>query len=186
MMPMNCLLVQHGDSITYQWEFFYDEIEGFDYQPGFLYTLKVAVTTLPPDQVAADASSRSYRLLEILDKKQDKRLLINDLWVLTSMNGEAIDIPGNQDRPYIEFHLSDARYMGNDGCNAFQGSIRQITEDRISLEPAESTDQYCEPTPWSRQFMDRLNRVKAYDREGLELDLLDESGQTLLTFKKID
>jgi heat shock protein HslJ len=102
------------------------------------------------------------------------------------MNGEAIDIPGNQDRPYIEFHLADARYMGNDGCIAFQGSIRQITEDRISLEPAESTDQYCEPTPWSRQFMDRLNRVKAYNREGLELDLLDASGQTLLTFKKID
>ena len=59
-----CLSVrQHPDT---GWTFFYDEIAGFQFEPGFEYTLVVAVRSVsnPP----ADGSSLSYRLLEIRRK----------------------------------------------------------------------------------------------------------------------
>jgi hypothetical protein len=38
-----CYLVQKGDKIdTEEWEYFYSEIEGFEYEPGFVYKLSVA------------------------------------------------------------------------------------------------------------------------------------------------
>jgi len=49
------------------WTYFYDPIEGFDYQPGFEYTIRVAVSpVLNPPQ---DGSSRTYRLVAVLRKE---------------------------------------------------------------------------------------------------------------------
>lgn len=64
-----CLLVQEGDMIgTENWEYFYfaDSIEGFNYEPGFVYGLVVKKTGVenPP----ADGSSIKYQLISIVSK----------------------------------------------------------------------------------------------------------------------
>jgi hypothetical protein len=60
--PRRCLLVR--ESPDGPWLLFYDEIEGFSWEPGYEYTLLVARRTIrnPP----ADGSSIAYRLVEIL------------------------------------------------------------------------------------------------------------------------
>ena len=69
-MEGTCLLVQEGDLIgTDDWEYFYyvDSIEGFTYEPGFLYGLIVKKTAVenPP----ADGSSIRYELVKIVSKE---------------------------------------------------------------------------------------------------------------------
>jgi hypothetical protein len=67
--PMECLQVQTGDKIgTQQWEFHYDGIQGFTYEPGYIYTLRVKTKKLknPP----ADASDTEYRLLEVVSREK--------------------------------------------------------------------------------------------------------------------
>ncbi|WP_372919976.1 DUF4377 domain-containing protein [Salegentibacter sp.] len=70
-MEGNCLLVQEGDEIgTEDWNLFYyeDSISGFDYEPGYIYHLKVQkkkVKNLP-----MDGSSISYRLIKIVSKEK--------------------------------------------------------------------------------------------------------------------
>lgn len=64
-----CLLVQEGNMIgTENWEYFYyvDGIEGFTYEPGFVYALEVKKTEIknPP----ADGSSIRYELVRIISK----------------------------------------------------------------------------------------------------------------------
>ena len=62
--PMQCLSVrQHPDTA---WTLFYDGIEGFSFEPGYEYTIRVAVRTVtnPP----ADGSSLAYRLLALIRK----------------------------------------------------------------------------------------------------------------------
>ena len=62
--PMQCLSVrQHPDTA---WTLLYDGIEGFSFEPGYQYTIRVAVRTVhnPP----ADASSLAYRLLALINK----------------------------------------------------------------------------------------------------------------------
>lgn len=65
----NCLLVQEGAMIgSDDWELFYYEnsIQGFDYEAGYVYDLRLEVTHIenPP----ADGMSTELKLLEILKK----------------------------------------------------------------------------------------------------------------------
>ena len=49
-----------------KWFFFYDGIDGFDYEPGYIYTLKVSVFEYAYE--IQDAGIYDYRLIEVLDK----------------------------------------------------------------------------------------------------------------------
>ncbi|WP_247231655.1 DUF4377 domain-containing protein [Telluribacter sp. SYSU D00476] len=67
--PMECLQVQMGDKVGSQtWEFFYSPIEGFNYEPGYIYTLKVK--TEPIKNPPADGSSIKYTLIEEVLKEK--------------------------------------------------------------------------------------------------------------------
>ncbi len=66
--PMKCMEVRKGDSG--ETTLLYSPIEGFSYEEGFTYELKVEVTDV--DQPMADASSKRYRLLEVVSKKEIK------------------------------------------------------------------------------------------------------------------
>lgn len=69
LYPQLVLLVQENEEIGKDsWKYFYDEIDGFDYEPGFIYDLKVEKTYLenPPQ----DASAISYKLIEITQKEK--------------------------------------------------------------------------------------------------------------------
>ena len=62
--PMMCLQVAESEDGEY--EFFYDDIAGFDYQEGTSYVIDVEITEVkdPP----ADASSLQYTLVEIIEE----------------------------------------------------------------------------------------------------------------------
>ncbi|HSM63010.1 MAG TPA: heparin lyase I family protein [Gillisia sp.] len=69
-MEGTCLLVQEGDMIgSGNWEnfYYYESIEGFTYEPGFVYGLIVKKTVVenPP----ADGSSIRYELVSIVSKE---------------------------------------------------------------------------------------------------------------------
>ncbi|MGI9599312.1 MAG: DUF4377 domain-containing protein [Acidimicrobiales bacterium] len=61
--PQTCLLV--AESADGPSEYFYDSIEGFTHEPGTSYVIDVEVSEVvdPPE----DGSSRSYRLIEIIE-----------------------------------------------------------------------------------------------------------------------
>ncbi len=62
--PQKCMQVRRAPDED--WELFYDQIEGFTFEPGFTYELQVRVT--PAQHVPADASSLRYTLVEVIDK----------------------------------------------------------------------------------------------------------------------
>jgi hypothetical protein len=51
-----------------RWHFFYDGIRGFDFEPGFIWTLKVSLHEYSGD--IQDVGKYEYRLIEVLDKKE--------------------------------------------------------------------------------------------------------------------
>ena len=61
-----CLRVKDAEGAP--WTLFYRTIEGFSYEPGYLYELRVDVGSVakPP----ADASSKKYKLVEVVSKKR--------------------------------------------------------------------------------------------------------------------
>ena len=70
--PQSCLLTKLAGQTNSQtgWQYRYSDIEGFDYEPDYEYTLLIKNTTVvnPP----ADSSSINSELVEILEKKRTK------------------------------------------------------------------------------------------------------------------
>ncbi|MBU3677753.1 MAG: DUF4377 domain-containing protein [Chitinophagaceae bacterium] len=65
--PMECLQIKRNPSDT-AWQYFYDEIEGFQYEPGYTYTLEVS--QVKKENVPADASSIQYKIEKLVSKKK--------------------------------------------------------------------------------------------------------------------
>ena len=69
IVPQLVYLVQEGDAMGEEnWSFFYDEIVGFDYKPGFVYELRLRKDeiTNPP----MDASRFVYTLINVKSRKK--------------------------------------------------------------------------------------------------------------------
>ncbi len=63
--PMDCLQVRREGEENYS--LFYSRIEGFEFESGYQYVLRVKVT--PVENAPADTSSERYSLLEVVEKK---------------------------------------------------------------------------------------------------------------------
>ena len=64
--PQKCLRIK--EDIDAEWSLFYDAIEGFDYQEGYVYQIEVRIT--PVENPLADASSLQYTLIEVVSKEK--------------------------------------------------------------------------------------------------------------------
>jgi uncharacterized protein DUF4377 len=64
--PRECLQVRRSESDA--WRNLYSPIEGFEYEPGYLYELELEVSRVvnPPQ----DASALKYRLLKVVSKRK--------------------------------------------------------------------------------------------------------------------
>ncbi|MEK6846721.1 MAG: DUF4377 domain-containing protein [Nanoarchaeota archaeon] len=64
LVPTQCLVVNG--------QYFYDNIEGFNYEEGYNYLIKVKrIQIYTPETAPADASLYKYELIEILSKQRD-------------------------------------------------------------------------------------------------------------------
>ncbi len=184
--PMACLQIRREESGP--WELFYSEIEGFEYVPGYIYRIRVREEPLDPAQVPADASSIRYSLVAMDEKNVDRTLRINDIWILRELEGRELletDIPAANKRPYIEFHVRDRRYMGNDGCNSFRGSLEALGERELRLGPAMGTKMSCPDMTLPALFLQLLARVDGYEIVERGLRLM-EGDVEMLRFSKAD
>jgi len=65
LFETTCLQVREPGASSY--ENFYGSIDGFDFQPGFRYLIRVGWHRVDP--VPVDGSSRRYELIELLSKE---------------------------------------------------------------------------------------------------------------------
>ena len=184
--PMECLQIRRGTSEA--WEMFYSKIEGFDFEPGYMYRIRVREERLDPALVPADASSIRYTLVSIEEKVPDPKLHINDIWMLQELEGREVTEEALSDRlkrPFLEFHLHEGRYMGSDGCNTLRGVIATLGDRELQLGPAMSTRMSCGDMSIPNAFHELLSRVDAYKLQEGTLILIG-GNKELLTFRKTD
>ena len=60
-----CMVEYNEDSG--RWEFFYESIQGFEFEPGFIYTLKVRLEDRGTE--IQDVGRYAYHLVELIKKK---------------------------------------------------------------------------------------------------------------------
>ena len=112
---------------------------------------------------------------------------LHDIWALEEISNQKIEEIGVFiRRPQLEIFVKDKRVVGNDGCNQFSGSIKELNETQIIFGPLMKTEIACEKENISKKFNIALYETQTYKREGLKLYLLDAEGIELLQFQKID
>ena len=188
--PMKCLQVQKAEQMNEtSWQNFYSEIEGFEYEPGFLYKISVKEEQLDASDVPADGASIKYTLLKILEKTMDPKLQLNDIWVVISIEGEEVEPAGEGERrkdAQMEIQLAGSKVSGTDGCNNFTGTIELVSAEDIHFGPLASTRKMCMDMTLPDKFNRAISQVKKYKINNLRLTLLNEQGQTLMVLKKVD
>ncbi len=180
--PMQCLQVKFNE--TENWSNFYDAIEGFDYQPGFVYELEVQVDTLDKANLPADKSIYAYKLLNVVSKKQDAKLRLNDIWVATHIENK--ELSRSEPMPQIEISLKTMQLMGTDGCNNIRGAIKTLTDNVISFGPLLGTKKLCPNMTTPNAFNKAFDGVTSYKLDQLELMFFNSANTEVLRFKKVD
>ena len=184
---MQCLLIDKSDSISGNWNYFYSNIQNFNYQEGYIYQIKVKVDTLEASQTPADASNIQYTLAEVLSKTFDKKTILNDIWALETIQGETIELNENDERPRLEISIRDRRVIGFDGCNNLAGAISELTEEKLVVTSVVSTEKAClNAPPYEKAFPTALVLTTHYKIEGTTLTLIDKQGNPTATFRKVD
>lgn len=188
--PTNCLQVFKGEILDpTEWEFFHAPIDGFEFEPGYLYKLLLREETLAGEELPADASSIRYTLVKILQKEKDKRLVLNHEWVLEILNGKAVKAGADtelSERPRLEIHVGEMKYMGNDGCNNYFGGIIEMDEASIRFGIGAGTRRMCPDMQVADEYNRRLPEVTSYKVEGQTLHLFDADGIELMQFQRMD
>lgn len=135
--------------------------------------------------LAACGASKDKKAADTPDmEKTDQSILLNDIWVLESINGKEIaEGDFSRERPLLEFHKAGGKVMGNTGCNQLNGSY-STEGDKISFGPLMTTKMAC-PGNGETSFMTALSEVNGYKIENLKLYLTAGSTEKL-RFKKVD
>lgn len=179
-----CLKVTKADDYeNADWELFYAPIEGFTFEPGYLQKIKVSETQLDVKHVPTDASSIKYTLIEVLEKKQDPKLAIHDIWVNTHINGNEID---TKDAPNLEINTTEMKIFGNNGCNSYNGQIKTLNSKAIEFKAIATTLMMCFDMTVPDNYDKALAETASYKKDGLTLLFYDKDGNEILRFKKVD
>jgi len=180
---MSCLQIKRGEDFeTLRWESFYSNIEGFEYQPGYIYKIKVSENQ--KENVPEDASLFEYELVEIISKEQDKFLSITGIWLLQQVNGKGVGLHPNE--VVLEINSSQQKFSGKAICNEINGTIKYIEDNKITISKVISTRKMCPNLELETEYISALQSVEEFNIEANELRLLDLKGKTILSYKMID
>lgn len=171
--PQKCLLIKQ--KLVDQWSNFYGNIEGFDYEPGYNYLLRVKVSEVknPP----ADGSSLKYTLVEIVEKEKTQQdVTLNNAWKVVSMKG----VENIQDNPTMVFDPEQKMVYGFAGCNNFRGSY-DPTANNLQLGQMAMTRKMCQDMTVETTFTNLLNEVSYYKIEDSKLSFYDSSDAVLMS-----
>lgn len=181
----SCYLVKENSED--EWELFYDEIEGFEYQAGKDYTLTVEV--VPEENPPADASMFKYKLVSI-DKADVPDYLASglyDIWGLLRLNGKDVNLKEQLTTPMIEINTRERTLSGSTGCNQINASFEYNSEAnsfKVNF-PIAMTKRGCPENGIEPEFLITLELVNGYSKKGITLFLLVDDKQ-VMEFHRMD
>ena len=178
-----CLQVFNGENLTEaHWENFYSQIEGFEFELGYLQKIEVKTTELSKMEIASDRSSIKYTLVKVLEKKSDSRMILNGDWKLSEING--IELENENQKPILKMDLTKKQVSGTNGCNNYSGIIQNVSLSEITFGKLITTLKACIDMKTANAFDTAFQLIKKYKVEGNQLTFFDESNKELMTFTK--
>lgn len=184
--PMQCMMVKENPDDEYQ--FFYSEIEGFTFEPGYTYVVRVRVE--PVANAPADVSNLKYTLIEVVSQEAmaaagtaTGSALEGPTWQLTGVADASGVVSAAPEGVTATATFADGRVSGSGGCNNYSATYT-LDGDSLTVMPGPMTMMAC-PEPQmtvEQQLMAALGATAAYEIANGELHLLNADGQVVATF----
>lgn len=184
---MMCLNIYEGENLdSAQWELFYSNISGFTFEPGYYQKIVISSEILAKENIPADGSAITYTLKKVVEKKEDKKIRLHDIWVAKSISGNSIPDSSTMVTPTLEINLSKMEITGSNGCNNYRGSIKKVNDTFIEFGMLLSTKKMCMNMLISDLFDNVLDQTYTYQLKNTTLTFYDIHEHELITFEKID
>lgn len=179
--PQKCMLVR--ESADEEWTFFYDQIVGFEFEPGFEYELLVTETEV--DNPPADASSIQVTLVEVVsktavastpDSRPEGSTLSGTSWILITFGPEDNQTALLPDTE-ITLNVDSNQINGSAGCNSYFGEVTAEGET-IAFGQIGTTLMACAEDVMQQEsdFLAALAKVTGYTLENNQLTLHYDNG----------
>jgi len=183
--PQMCFLVKLNEED--EWKNYYNELEGFDYEEGYEYRIKVKVE--PVSNSYKDVSDYKYRLIEVISKVE-KPIVISplyDTWGLLELNGKRVDIGKLNRSPLMDINTRKKRIQASTGCNSFSTALDFDDEEgyfKITF-PFPISEMACQGYSIESEYLLAIEKVNAYEIKGVDL-YLKKDDEVLMHFRKVD
>jgi heat shock protein HslJ len=180
--PQMCMQVRNSPDEEYT--FFYQQIDGFTFEPGYEYELLVEVTEVanPP----ADGSSLSYRLVEIVNQTAVETAgLEGTRWALVEYLNAAGETVAALPDVEATAEFNNGELGGRGSCNSYFGSYT-VDGNALTVSGIGSTMMACMPESVMQQeadFLANLGAAATYTIEGSQLMIANADGVVTLTFE---
>lgn len=172
-----CLLVR--DTLADEWEQRSNDIEGFIYEAGYTYKLRVeeisaetGITYVLAEELSREGSFENNATAEPEENLQT--------WYLDYMLTNAISLDTD-----ITLQFGDETIIGMGGCNEYRAGYTAGDEETLVIDTIDATKQICSElvSQQERDFFDALAMISHYEQTATgELVFKDLSGQPVLTF----
>jgi len=156
------LCYQYKENPDDDWLLYYDEIDGFEYEEGYVYELLVAETNVP--NPPAGGSSVQLTLVEVTDKSEPPPNLNDTIWIANNLEGQS-PLEGSE----LTLGLFNGQVIGSAGCNRFSGRY-ETSGHEISF---------------GQLALDALAAVASFDVIDEQLQLMDENGENILSYDEV-
>jgi len=170
--PQSCMLVKENPED--EWTFFYDQIEGFEYEEG--YTYELLVNKIPVANPPADASSIRYKLKNIISKTptlNDSDLIKE--WTVIKIKG----LEQLSNSPTMIFEKEDSKVAGFAGCNNYFATYN-VSGNALSFGHAGATRKLCPDMSVEDVFFKSLPNISRFEIVKKELYLYDQNDELLI------
>ena len=175
--PDVCLQVRESPDAP--WTLLHGAIEGFAYEPGFLYEIRIREEAVanPP----ADASSIRRILVSVVSKTPAPPSLFGVTWRLVSLNGREAKAGVRVTAVFSD----ESRVAGSAGCNRYFGRAA-VEGEKLEVGVLGATLMHCGESgvmPQEQEYLSALGKAASYRVAGTELRLGPAPGTVTLVFK---
>ncbi len=181
LAKMQCLNVHKGATLDKEnWEIFYDEIEGFEFEEGFMKKLEVREEKI--DNPPAGGHSVKFIMVRELDKKVDYRAKVAGDWTLNKINNLTID--KSVKHANITINLNQMQIKGVGECNDYTGQITELTSNTIRFGKIVCASKISDFEDIDQDYFALLNAVSTFQIKNDVLIFYNKKGDKILSYVK--
>ena len=190
-----CMMVKNSPEKN--WEFFYDQIEGFKHEQGFEYQLLIEIVDLPEE--SKDGAFVKYVLKRIISKTPiditknavvavpEPAAPINKSrateWILTDFIYKDNGLEAKGFEATITMDFAQKKVFGQGPCNRYFGTLRDLEKNQVRFENIGNTKSICDFTDKEKAFFNLLPISNNYVIEGDRMYVYHGT-ELLLAFKR--